>query len=104
MELGLSDVMQRLVAPLVLADRGELYVVRLDREVIELHLRGRFSGCPGSPLAIREVLEPALRLAAPEAEIRISSGEVLPEGARLWSASEPPPPNPEAARHVSIER
>lgn len=104
MELGLSEVMQRLVAPLVLADRGELYVIRLDREVIELHLRGRFSGCPGSPLAIREVLEPALRLAAPEASIRISSGEILPEGARPWSPTESTPPHPQAAPHVPIER
>jgi len=84
MALALEEVLRTLVIPLIEADRGELFVGRVDTTSIQLHLRGGFSGCPGNTLAIQRVIEPALRLAAPDAQICISSGELLPEGMRAW--------------------
>ncbi len=81
---ALSDVLRKVIAPLVQQDQGELFVGRLDAETVELHLRGRYSGCPGNALAIQRVIEPALRAAAPRADIRISSGELLPDGVAQW--------------------
>ncbi len=93
---ALSDVLQRVIAPLVLQDQGELFVGRLDAEAVQLHLRGRFSGCPGNALAIQRVIEPALRAAAPGAEIRISSGELLPDGVEPWEPRREPDDDPQA--------
>lgn len=84
MALALEEVLRTLVVPLIVADRGELYVGRLDSTSIQLHVRGSFSGCPGNTLAFQRVIEPALRLAAPEAQICISAGEVLPDGVVTW--------------------
>jgi Fe-S cluster biogenesis protein NfuA len=66
------------------ADDGELYVSQLSEHEVRLHLRGRFSGCPGNALAIQQVIEPALRSVAPGVQVMVSSGELLPEGAVRW--------------------
>jgi len=84
MSSALFQVLGTVVGPLVVADEGELFVCRVDEEVVHLHLRGRFSGCPGNALAIQQVIEPALRSAAPDARIRVTTGEVLPPGATAW--------------------
>jgi Fe-S cluster biogenesis protein NfuA len=85
MALALSEVLSTLIAPLIVADQGELFVGQVDSKLIRLHLRGRFSGCPGNTLAIQRVIEPALRKAAPSAVIEISAGELVPEGTVLWT-------------------
>jgi hypothetical protein len=48
---------------------------------IDLHLSGRFSGCPGNTLARRRVLEPPLLKRFPELKIEVTSGPRVPEGA-----------------------
>jgi Fe-S cluster biogenesis protein NfuA len=78
-------VIREVVAPLVQADGGKLYVVRVEAEEVALHLGGRFSGCPGNTLAIRRVIEPALQAAAPRVRIVISAGALVPPGAALVS-------------------
>jgi Fe-S cluster biogenesis protein NfuA len=83
----LEQALREVVGPLVVADRGELYVAHLDAKQVHLHLRGEFSGCPGNSLVIQKVIEPALRQAAPDAQIWVSSGELLPEGAQRWTPS-----------------
>lgn len=75
---ALLRVVRDLLAPLVRADGGELYVVRCDDRGIALHLAGRFAGCPGNVLARRRVLEPLLRATAPDSEIVITSGVLVP--------------------------
>ncbi|MEB2313821.1 MAG: NifU family protein [Sorangiineae bacterium] len=76
------QVIHEVLGPLVRADGGELYLVRADAEEVALHLAGRFAGCPGNTLATRRVIEPALQSAAPCARIVITSGAILPPGAR----------------------
>lgn len=80
LEQALADVIE----PLVRADRGELYVVQLSPQAVSLHLRGQFSGCPGNALVIRQVIEPVVNAAAPDARVTVSAGETLPEQARSW--------------------
>ncbi len=76
-------VIREVVAPLVRADGGRLYVVNAEDDVLDLHLAGRFAGCPGNTLATRRVIEPAIYAVAPAAKVTISSGALVPKGAEL---------------------
>jgi Fe-S cluster biogenesis protein NfuA len=76
-------VVREVVAPLVRADGGRLYVVQATDDALSLHLTGRFSGCPGNTLASRRIIEPAIFAVAPNARVTISSGALLPDGAEL---------------------
>jgi Fe-S cluster biogenesis protein NfuA len=81
---ALLSVMDTVVDPLVRADGGELFVCELSPAKVVLHLRGRFSGCPGNTLAIRRVIEPALLVAAPRVTVSVTTGELVPDGAVSW--------------------
>lgn len=81
---ALNAVLRTVIGPLITQDSGELFVAQLSAAEVHLHLRGRFSGCAGNQLVIQHVIEPALRRAAPDARISISSGELIPEGAQQW--------------------
>jgi Fe-S cluster biogenesis protein NfuA len=74
-------VLREVLAPLVRADGGEVYLVKLDDEGVSIHLGGRYAGCPGNTLARRQVIEPAIRAVAPRARINVSSGALIPDGA-----------------------
>jgi Fe-S cluster biogenesis protein NfuA len=74
-------VIREVVAPLVRADGGHLYLVRAEDDAIDLHLTGRYAGCPGNTLATRRVIEPAIFAVAPAAKVTISSGALIPPGA-----------------------
>lgn len=76
-----DQVLKELIAPLIEQDGGELFVVRQDDTELRLHLRGRFSGCPGNTLVIRRVIEPAVLAVAPGLRISVSSGVLVPERA-----------------------
>ncbi len=84
----LDNLLDEVVGPLITQDGGELYVVECSIERLHLHLRGRFSGCAGNPLVIQRVIAPALETVAPGCGLRVSSGELLPEGASRWTAPE----------------
>lgn len=71
-------VLREVVAPLVRADGGTLYLVEVDDQQLRLHLAGRFSGCPGNTLAKRRVLEPAIAAVAPDLQLTLTSGTVVP--------------------------
>lgn len=75
---ALLRVVHDVIAPLVRADQGELYLVGVSEERVALHLGGRYSGCPGNTLARRRVIEPALHAVAPGAEVIITSGALIP--------------------------
>ena len=77
----IERVIFSVLAPLVKADGGELYVVGLKEDVVELHLGGRFAGCPGNTLAKRRVIEPAILAVAPRAQIVVTAGSLLPKNA-----------------------
>jgi len=71
-----------IINPMIQADGGEVYVVSAGDEAVELHLAGRFAGCPGNSLATRQVIEPAIRAVAPEAKVTVTWGLLVPEGAK----------------------
>lgn len=76
-------VVHQVLAPLVWADGGQIYLVRAGDDSVSLHLTGRFSGCPGNTLATRRVIEPAIFAVAPNARVTITSGALVPDGAEL---------------------
>ena len=79
----LLQVLRDVLAPMVAADEGELYLVGQTGNTVALHLRGRFSGCPGNTLVARRIIEPLIVAAVPNAELRLTSGYLVPEGASL---------------------
>jgi Fe-S cluster biogenesis protein NfuA len=79
---ALVRVVTDLLAPLIRADGGEVYIVRVDDDGIALHLAGRYAGCPGNTVARRRVIEPALRAVSPSAEVVITSGVLVPDSAQ----------------------
>ena len=74
-------VVRDVIAPLIRADQGVLYLISATDEAVSLHLAGRYAGCPGNTLARRRVIEPLLRAAAPSAQIIVMSGALIPPGA-----------------------
>ena len=82
----ISRVLRDVIAPLVRADGGELYLVGADDEGVVLHLAGRFSGCPGNTLATRRVIEPAIFAVAPKVRVTVTSGPLIPKGAERLGA------------------
>ena len=74
-------VIREVVAPLVRADGGQIYLVRAEDDAVDLHLTGRYAGCPGNTLATRRVIEPAIFAIAPGAKVTVSSGPLIPLGA-----------------------
>ena len=79
----LLKVMKEVVAPLIRADGGEVYVIAVEANHLSIHLAGRYAGCPGAPLVVRGIIEPAIRSVAPTARLEVSNGIQVPEGASL---------------------
>lgn len=77
----LLKVCRDVVAPLVRADGGELYVVKVEPDLLTLHLAGACAGCPGVGLTTKNVIEPAVTAAAPSAKVVVTNGYRIPEGA-----------------------
>jgi Fe-S cluster biogenesis protein NfuA len=78
---ALLRVVRDVIAPLIQADQGSLYLVSASDDAVSLHLAGRYAGCPGNTLARRRVIEPLLLAAAPNAQIIVMSGALIPPGA-----------------------
>ena len=70
------------LAPLVRADGGELYVVTVSAEDVHLHLAGTCAGCPGATMTRDRLVQPALQALLPKAQIRLTTGWRVPEGAQ----------------------
>ena len=79
----LLKVLKEVIEPVVRADGGEVYVVAVEPNHLSLHLGGKFGGCPGTPLVVKQVIEPAVRALAPTVELKVTSGMRVPEGASL---------------------
>ena len=79
----LLKVLKEVIAPLVRADGGEIYILAVEPNHLSLHLAGKYAGCPGTPLVVRGVIEPAIRAVAPTARLDVSSGIRIPEGSSL---------------------
>jgi Fe-S cluster biogenesis protein NfuA len=76
-------VLRDILAPMIRADQGELYLVSVGPSKVALHLTGRFSGCPGNTLVARRIIEPVILKALPETQLELTSGYLIPEGAAL---------------------
>lgn len=76
-------VCREVVAPLIRADQGEIYLVAVEPDQITLHLAGMCAGCPGVSLTVKGVIEPAVHAVAPAAKVVVSSGIRIPDGASL---------------------
>jgi Fe-S cluster biogenesis protein NfuA len=76
-------ILRDVVAPLVEADGGRIYLVSADEGRVLIHLAGQLSGAPGNGLLCRKILEPAIHAVAPEAEVVLSAGWQVPTGAVL---------------------
>lgn len=74
--------LREIVAPLVEADGGVLYLVPRAGGGVRLHLGGHCAGCPGFRITSTEVIEPALRAAGVRGEIDVTAGWSIPEGAQ----------------------
>ena len=81
------ETLERVLGPLVRADGGALYVVEATPQKVILHLTGRFSGCPGNALVTRRLISPLVQKAAPGAQVTVTSGQLLPEGAHKIDAA-----------------
>ncbi len=79
----LFKVCREVIAPLIRADGGELYIVAIEPDHLTLHLAGSCSGCPGAMLTARSVIEPAVLAVAPSARVVVTNGMRVPEGASL---------------------
>ena len=66
---------------MVESDEGELFLVEDSGRDVHLHLRGRFAGCPGNELVTDQVVRPLIQAIRPQANVKISSGAILPDGA-----------------------
>jgi Fe-S cluster biogenesis protein NfuA len=85
---ALLVALESVIAPLVEADGGELYLLPLDSKggtsgpsPIRIHLGGRFSGCPGNSLVSEQIIRPALESVSSKRPIEVSSGRLVPAGA-----------------------
>lgn len=77
----LLKVCRDVIAPLVRADGGELFIVAVEPDHVTLHLAGTCSGCPGAVLTARGIIEPAVHAVAPSARVVVTNGAKVPEGA-----------------------
>jgi Fe-S cluster biogenesis protein NfuA len=77
----LERICREILAPLVRADGGEMYVVRFDGDDVHIHLGGVCAGCPGASLTSEKVILPALRAAAPKVRVVLTTGIHAPAGA-----------------------
>jgi Fe-S cluster biogenesis protein NfuA len=77
----LLKICRDVIAPLIRADGGEVYVVAVEPDQLTLHLGGRCAGCPGFGLTTKSVIEPAVQALAPSARVLVTNGMKIPEGA-----------------------
>ena len=83
----LRRICEDIIAPLIQADAGELFVVSIDSDSVALHLAGKCAGCPGAALTSATIIEPALRAVAPLLRVVVTSGFQVPPGASAVARS-----------------
>lgn len=81
LRVQLVSLCRDVLAPLLAADGGVLYVVRIDDDAVILHLGGTCAGCPGAPITSSSVIDPAIRSIAPGIRLKVTNGALLPDGA-----------------------
>jgi len=74
-------ICEDIIAPLVEADGGTIFVVSIESDSIALHLAGKCAGCPGASLTSTSIIEPAIHAVAPLMRVVVTSGYRVPTGA-----------------------
>lgn len=97
----LKSALERILAPMVESDRGELFLVSATEKRIVLHLRGRFAGCPGNGLVAEQIIAPLVQAVLPSAQVEVSSGAILPSGAMRVEATAKPTSD-KGSDHASV--
>jgi Fe-S cluster biogenesis protein NfuA len=77
----ITKICREILAPIVKADGGEMYLVRFDGDDVHVHLGGTCAGCPGASITSDKVLLPLLRTASPKVRIVVTTGIRVPDGA-----------------------
>jgi len=90
MQDEILTVIREVLAPMVAVDGGRLYVIQADSKHVYLHLAGRFAGCPGNHVATRRVIQPVIAAVAPDAELTVTWGRLVPSGATYVEAAAAP--------------
>jgi Fe-S cluster biogenesis protein NfuA len=85
-----AKLCREVLAPIVEADGGEMYLVAASAEDIHIHLAGTCSGCPGATLTGDRILAPALAVVARNAKLRVTTGWRVPEGAKRVETEKKP--------------
>ena len=80
-------ICREILAPLVRADGGEMFLVAAHADNVHIHLSGSCSGCPGVALTRDKVLAPALLPVFPKARLTVTTGVHAPEGATKIDAA-----------------
>jgi Fe-S cluster biogenesis protein NfuA len=70
------------LAPLVAADGGVMYLVKAAGDDVHIHLTGTCAGCPGASLTRDGVIAPAVRTVKPKARVVVTTGYRVPDGAK----------------------
>jgi Fe-S cluster biogenesis protein NfuA len=81
---NLVKVCRDVLAPLIEADGGEMYLVGIIGDEIHIHLAGTCAGCPGSSFTTQAIVGPVLSKLVPKSKLRLTTGwRVPPEAERL---------------------
>ncbi len=80
---SLFSTLRDVLAPIIEADGGELYVFGPGEGTspLRLHLAGRFAGCPGNSLVCEHIIRPTLEPLLGGRTVEVSSGRLVPPGA-----------------------
>lgn len=69
------------IAPLIAADGGQVYLVRATQQELVLHLGGRCSGCPGFCCTVSTLIEPCVHAIKPDVHVVVTNGALIPSNA-----------------------
>ncbi len=78
---AVKKMLREVLAPLLGADGGELYVVALTKKELKLHLAGKLSGSPGTSVTTERIIAPAVRAVNNKLKLTVTSGWAVPKGA-----------------------
>ena len=78
---ALLKVCRDVLAPLVAADGGVMYLVKASAEEAHFHLTGTCAGCPGAARTRDGVIVPIVRTVLPKARVVVTTGYRVPDGA-----------------------
>lgn len=90
----IRDVLAEVLAPIVAADGGRIYLEQTGDNEVSIHWAGRYAGHPAAWLLHEELAVPLIRRVSPDTEVKWSSGWLVPPGAELVTPVAGPPSVP----------